>query len=98
MRVSVSFLGVLKDQAGMADLSVELPDGATYRDLVSQIDALLGHSLAAWAWNREEKSFTPFVLVMKNLVDIEDESTPLADGDEILIVAPAAGGERRSSL
>jgi len=92
VRVSINFLGVLKDQAEMEGLVVELPDGATYRDLIDRLDVLVGHSLATWAWNREEKSFTPFVLVMRNLVDIEDESTPLADGDEILILAPAAGG------
>lgn len=92
MRIRVTFLGVLQSQTGMETLSVELPEGATFWDLVGQLDTLVGDSLPSWAWNREERCFTPFILAMRNLIDIDDPQMPLVDGDEILIVAPAAGG------
>lgn len=92
MRVEVSFLGVLQNQAGFDKLTVELPEAASFRDLLDQLDGLVGDRLAAWAWDRQEKSFTPFILVLRNFVDVEEASTPLADGDEILILSPMAGG------
>lgn len=88
----MTFLGVLKNKDAMESLMVELPEGATFGQLVAQLDVLVSESLAPWAWNKEERCFSPYILAMRNLVDVEDSQVALADGDEILILAPAVGG------
>ena len=92
MRVSVSFLGALEDQIGRQSVLMELPPGATFRDLLDAIAPIVGDRLAGWAWDRERRSFTKLVLVSRNLVDIRDEGIQLADGDEILVLPPIGGG------
>ena len=93
MRVTVSFLGTLRDQVGSSSMVVELPEAATYRGLLDHIAPTLRASLPAWAWDDEKKSFARQMLVTRNLsADLRDETTRLADGDEILVVSPLAGG------
>ena len=47
MQVTVSFLGVLRDQVGAPSLVVELPAAATYRDLLDSVAPSLEAKLAA---------------------------------------------------
>jgi molybdopterin converting factor small subunit len=93
VRVTVSFLGVLRDQLGAQSLAVELPAAATYRDLLDNIAPSVGARLAAWAWDPDTRSFSRQMMVSRNLsVDLRDEAATLADGDEIIVVPPLAGG------
>lgn len=93
MQVTVSFLGVLRDQLGAQSLVVDLPAAATYRDLLNSIAPSLRDKLAGWAWDPEKRSFPRQMMVSRNLsVDLRDEATILADGDEIIVVPPLAGG------
>jgi molybdopterin converting factor small subunit len=93
VRVTVSFLGILRDQVGSSSIVVELSDGATYRGLLDSIAPTMRASLSAWAWDDEKRSFARQMLVTRNLsADLRDETTWLADGDEILVVSPLAGG------
>ncbi len=72
---------------------VELPAAATYRDLLDGIAPMMQAKLPAWAWDNEERSFPKQMMVSRNLsVDLRDEATLLADGDEIIVVQPLAGG------
>jgi molybdopterin converting factor small subunit len=78
---------------GRPSLVVELPAEATYRDLLDCIAPAMQSSLAAWAWDREKQSFSRQMMVSRNLsADLRDETTLLADGDEILVLLPLAGG------
>jgi molybdopterin converting factor small subunit len=93
VQVTVSFLGVLRDQLGADSLVVELPAAATFRDLLDSIAPSLEGRLAAWAWDTEKRSFSRQMMVSRNLaVDLRDETAVLADGDEIIVVPPLAGG------
>jgi molybdopterin converting factor small subunit len=93
VQVTVSFLGVLRDQVGAPSLVVELPAAATYRDLLDSVAPSLEAKLAAWAWDKGTRSFPRQMMVSRNLsADLRDESTALADGDEIIVVPPLAGG------
>jgi len=93
VQVSVNLLGPLKDQVGESSLQVELPEGATYRDLLDEIGPLMEAKLADWAWDAKKRSFTRRMMVSRNATaDLRDESTCLADGDEIFLVLPLAGG------
>jgi len=93
MQVTVKFLGALRDQTGKTALRVELPAGATYRDLLDRIATDMESSLAAWAWDAERRVFSPRTMVLRDSsTQLREESTRLADGDEIVVLLPLAGG------
>jgi molybdopterin converting factor small subunit len=93
VQVTVNFLGALRDQVGKQPLVIELPPAATYRDLLESIAPTMRATLAPWAWDDEKRSFSRRVMVARNLAaDLRDETTCLADGDEILVLPPLAGG------
>jgi len=91
--VTVTFLGPLLDQVGERSLVVELPATGTYRDLLDSIAPKMKEKLADWAWDAERHAFSRRMTVSRNLsADLREETTPLADGDEILVLLPLAGG------
>lgn len=93
MRVTVTFLGIIRDQVGSRSLDFELPSGATLRDLFDALAPQLEGRLADWVWDHEKRMFTEKVMVSRNLVPGGgDEAMILADGDEILVFPPIAGG------
>ncbi|MBN1320374.1 MAG: MoaD/ThiS family protein [Thermoleophilia bacterium] len=91
--MTVNFLGPLRDQVGAQSLVVELSPAATYRDLLDSIAADMEAKLADWAWDRERHAFSIRMMVTRNLsADLKDEVTCLADGDQIHVLLPLAGG------
>jgi molybdopterin converting factor small subunit len=93
MRVTVSFLGPFRDQLETTAMEVELPESASYRDLLDRIGDTMQDKLPAWAWDSTKRSFAQPVMVSRNLcADLRDEDTGLADGDELIVVPPLAGG------
>ena len=93
MRVSVGFLGILRDQVGQKSLSVELPDGAGFGELMDAIAPVLEDKVGSWAWDRDKHRFSPRVVVSrKNALGTVDPTVPLNDGEEIVVFPPLAGG------
>ncbi len=58
MRVTVTFLGIIRDQVGSRSLDFELPSGATLRDLFDALAPQLEGRLADWVWDHEKRMFT----------------------------------------
>jgi molybdopterin converting factor small subunit len=93
MHVTVSFLGPFRDQLGTQTMVVELPAGASYGDLLDSIADTMQAKLADWAWDPVRGAFSRLVVVSRNLsLDLRDATTILADGDELIVVPPLAGG------
>jgi molybdopterin converting factor small subunit len=93
MRVTMTFLGLLRDHIGAPSLAVELPAGSTYRDLLEALAPTLEAKLPTWTWDAPKRSFSQRVTVSRNLnADLREETTCLTDGDEILVLLPMAGG------
>lgn len=92
MRVTVRVFGSLQNALGGRRLAVELPPGATLRDLLETLAAgpLVGQGGALW--DACVGRFRLPVIVMSGQRDIDDYSLPLHEGQEILLVAPIAGG------
>ena len=81
MRVRVKLFAVIKERAGVAELPLDLPDGAdvaaaelALKDTVPAIAIFLRQ--AAYAVNRE----------------YVDAATVLRDGDELAVIPPVSGG------
>ncbi|HLI56709.1 MAG TPA: molybdenum cofactor biosynthesis protein MoaE [Actinomycetota bacterium] len=81
MRVRVRMFGALTSAVGAADEYLELPEGATAGDLVD----LVGDRYPGAA---------PILQRVSVAVNLETESRdhPLADGDEVALLPPVAGG------
>jgi molybdopterin converting factor small subunit len=93
MRVAMTFLGILRDQVGQKTLQVELPEGATFGDLMDALAPTMDERVGEWAWESQKRRFSPRVVVSREkAVGDTDPATPLHDGEEILVFPPLAGG------
>ena len=96
MRVSIGFLGMLRDQLGQKSLNVDLPEGAGFADLMGAIAPLMEQKVG-WAWDREGRGFSPRVVVSRKgangmALGRADVDAPLVDGEEFMVFPPLAGG------
>jgi molybdopterin converting factor subunit 1 len=80
MRIRTLLFAVYRDMAGTDEMEMELPLGATAADLVLRLRAEPGlHRLPAEPALAVNQEYAPL-------------STPLADGDEVALLPPVAGG------
>jgi len=85
MRVTILYLGGSRVQAGCAEQQLELADRATIADVADQVCRLhpsLAPLLDSCRWAQNFELATP--------------TQPLADGDEIALLPPVAGGSPRT--
>jgi molybdopterin converting factor subunit 1 len=81
MRVRVLFFGVLKDLAGKAADDIDLPEGASVRDVIARYESAIPRlkgslSSVALAVNRE----------------YQGPDARLKAGDEVALLPPVSGG------
>ncbi len=81
MKVRVQFYAQLRDLVGIRELEVELPQGATVRDLLDQVYAQRP------ALRAHDKS----ILIGAGL-EFVDRNYELKPGEEIAIMPPVQGG------
>ena len=81
MRVRVLFFGMLKDRMGKSSDSLELPDGASIRDLLAHYETEVPRL----------KESLPALAVAVNQVYASPEAK-LKAGDEVALLPPVSGG------
>jgi len=81
MRVRVLFFGMLKDLAGKAADSIELPEGASVRDVLAHYERQVP---------RLKDSFSSLALAVNQ--QYAGAETPLKAGDEVALLPPVSGG------
>jgi MoaD family protein len=81
MKIHVQFYAQLRDVVGMRELDVELPDGATVRDLLNKI----------YTQRSMLRSHDKNILIGAG-VDFVDRQYKLKPGEEIAIMPPVQGG------
>ncbi len=81
MKVRVQFYAQLRDLVGMRELDVDLPEGATVRDLLEKIYAQQP------ALSPHDKS-----ILISAGVEFVDRNYELKPGEEISIMPPVQGG------
>ena len=81
MKVRTRFYAQLRDLIGIRDLEVEVPDGATVRDLLEQLYA---HQPALRPHDRS-------ILISAGL-EFVNRNYELSPGEEIAIMPPVQGG------
>lgn len=80
MRVNILLFAIYRDLAGAGELQVDVPEGATVRDL-------LGVLRARDALSRLPAE--PAVAVNRDYAALD---APLHDGDDVALLPPVAGG------
>lgn len=93
--VRVRTIGLLRSLMRKGDFDVELPQGASIEDLLARLAATYGGEVAAHLTAPIDRAAHPPLRVMVNGRDIgvlDDRHTVLADGDDVLVLTPIAGG------
>jgi MoaD family protein len=81
MKVRVQFYAQLRDLIGISDLDVDLPEGATVRDLLEKI----------YSQQPSLRSHDKSILIGAG-VEFVDRNYNLKAGEEIAIMPPVQGG------
>jgi molybdopterin converting factor subunit 1 len=81
MTITVKLFAILRDKAGVAELPLELPDGARVTDAV---EALL-------ARHPDLRTFASRIAFAVNLSRV-DAATALKNKDELALLPPVSGG------
>lgn len=95
MNVRVRTIGIVQTLLGRADVGVQLPEGATIDALFDALAALGGERLAPYVAVPERQDALLCLRVMVNGRDITGTGgrrTALAEGDEVFVFMPLAGG------
>jgi molybdopterin converting factor subunit 1 len=87
MRVRVLFFGMLKDRMGKSSDSLELPDGASIRDLLAHYETEVPGL----------KESLPALAVAVNQVYASPEAK-LKAGDEVALLPPVSGGSANQTV
>jgi MoaE-MoaD fusion protein len=81
VKVNVRLFAVLRERAGSDALEIDLDEGATVADAVRALGPIAGEMPFRVAVNRE----------------YADDSTPIAEGDELAAIPPVSGGATGST-
>jgi MoaD family protein len=95
MKVKVRPFGALNSIAGLKEVEVELPDGATVNTLLDDLLARFGDSFRKYVYNKttgRPKSYLHFLVDGKAISSGEGFDTRLKDGQILAIVAAVGGG------
>ncbi len=94
MRCIFELFGMARHLAGVAEVEVELPCRATMRDALRALGelypVLIGRTLA----EDGETLASSHILSLEGRSFLTDLSTPLADGQHLLLMPAAVGGAR----
>jgi molybdopterin converting factor small subunit len=91
MLIQVQYTAPLTEFTGKRHESLELPQGAALRDLLHRLGELHGPRLWRTFYNHAQE-FQPMFMVTRNGTLVEVDDVPLAEGDQIALVAHFAGG------
>jgi molybdopterin converting factor small subunit len=93
--VRVRTIGLLRSLIRQGEFDVDLPEGASVADLLSLLAETYGGAVAAHVTAPVDPDAHPPLRVMVNGRDIgvlADRATVLAEGDDVLVLTPIAGG------
>ena len=92
MKIHVSFFSILADWVGLPETMIELPEGATYGDLLTAIGHRYGPNMPDPLWDAGAQGFARPVIAFKNGQLLRDRGTLLAPEDRVRFMAAMGGG------
>jgi len=92
MKVTVIFTGAVQQQVQLQEQIFELPEGASFKDLMSKIGAQFGHLMNQQIWNFAKSCFKDGISVLGSDRIFTEEDSLLKDNETIMVVQSVAGG------
>jgi molybdopterin synthase sulfur carrier subunit len=95
VKVTVRSIALIRTLLGNEQVELALPEGATVGDVLARMAELGDPKLAMYLAEPKEKSAHAPLRIMVNGRDItvlDGRETRVADGDDILVFIPIAGG------
>lgn len=95
MKITIRSTYQLKEALGGRMVEIDLPEGMAVRDLLSRMVEIWGDKLSPHLFEPGTNLLLPHIRLMVNGQTIEflnGMETVLKDGDEVLVLFPAAGG------
>jgi molybdopterin converting factor small subunit len=93
--VIVRGVGLTRQMLGQAEVTVAVPDGTTVGGLLDRLAEEKGETFARYAGNPQTPSaYAPLRIVLngRDLIPRQAPQTVLAEGDNLLVFLPIAGG------
>jgi molybdopterin synthase sulfur carrier subunit len=95
MKITVHSTYQLKEVLGGRRVSIDLPEDATVRGLLARMLEMWGDKLSPHIFDPGNNLLFPYIRLMVNgqaMAFLNGMETVLKDGDEVLLLFPAAGG------
>jgi len=92
MKIEAHFHGILADWVGARSAGFELPDDATYADLMKEIDRQYRRNMPDQLWDREMNAFHRKVRVFRNGKAMDTTDFQLIEGEALTFFLMMAGG------
>jgi molybdopterin converting factor small subunit len=92
VKVTVIFLGPLKDFVGQRSVEFDLPENATYGVLLDDIWARYGERFPDGIWDAARGDFKQQILAIGSGRDLNSREEPLHDGEDIKLMPFLPGG------
>ena len=91
MKVTVIFLGAIKQHVGQKEIMFALAHDAVLGDLLDEIGRRFGSRMSSQFWDKETRTFKPGIRIISSGHFCESREKPLSDGD-VIRVFPGMGG------
>ena len=92
MKITFVSVADLREYFGRAPVELQLPAGATLRDVLAEVDQRWGAQLPGYLWDREQQSFRGPIFLLLNKKVVRDFGAALCDGQEVVVMHALAGG------
>ena len=92
MKITTHFHGILADWVGTRSAEFELPGGAIYADLITEIGQQFRKNMPDQLWDGQKNTFHRKVVGIRADKTIPSDTQPLADGDVLTFFLMMAGG------
>jgi molybdopterin converting factor small subunit len=92
MQVTVDYTAQIKRAAGLARETMDVPDGVTLSQLITQIAADRDEALQRMLVTGDGVPQPTLLVFIRDEQRRLDDATPLADGDVVTFLSPISGG------
>ncbi len=92
MKVYLKSIGDLRDYFGRETQEIELPEGATFQQLLEAIGQRWGAVLPPYIWDAAKGEFRSALFLVVDKQVVQDMARALSDGQQIALVKALSGG------
>jgi molybdopterin converting factor small subunit len=92
MQVTVEYTAQIKRAAGLASETLDMADGATLSQLITQLAAGRDEALQRMLVTGDGVPQPTLLVFVRDEQRRLDDATPLADGDVVTFLSPISGG------